>query len=546
MKANLMALPPAAKIHREPHVVIIGGGFGGLNAARALRKAPVRVTLLDRRNHHLFQPLLYQVATAALNPSDIAAPLRRILRRQRNTEVFLAQVRAVDVANKCVVLDQGTFPYDKLIIATGATHSYFGHADWERLAPGLKSVEDAIEIRRRVLLAFEMAERETDERERRYWTTFVVVGGGPTGVELAGALAEISRTTLARDFRRIDPRHTHVILVEAGPRILPAYDPELSAAAVRQLEQLGVQVRQSAPVTAVDPGGVEIGGDRIEARTVLWAAGVAASPLAGTLGAPLDRQGRVKVTPFLTLPGNDDVYVVGDLAAAEQAPNTFVPGVAQGAIQGGRYAARRIVAQLRGEPCGPFKYRDKGSLATIGRAAAVAELGRAHFSGAIAWLLWLVVHIMFLVGFRNRVAVLLEWAWSYVTFERGARLITGPLPGPPRSAERGTTPAPEAPAPHAEAAAEARPPGNGGAAPAAWLSALSRRARRAPADRRSTRPRFRRAPPNGSAGAGWIESAWWHGGSARNRRTPRVRMRGTCAGVPKRHRSSRSLRRRAS
>ena len=418
---------PALNAGSPLHVVIIGAGFAGLNAAKALRREPVRVTVLDRHNHHLFQPLLYQVATAALNPSDIAAPVRRVLRRQKNAEVFLAEVRGVDLANKCVELDQGHIGFDRLIVATGATHSYFGHGEWAPLAPGLKSIEDAVDIRRRVLLAYEFAERETDPAERARWTTFVVVGAGPTGVELAGALAEISRTTLASDFRRIDPRSSRVVLVEAGPRVLPSYPPEVSASAQRQLERIGVEVLTSHAVTQIDDLGVTAGDKRFDSRTALWAAGVAASPLGKALGAPVDKQGRVKVTPYLTLPGNDAVYVVGDLAIVPQGDG-FVPGVAQGAIQGGVYAARRIAAQLRGESVEPFKYHDKGSLATIGRAAAVADFGRFHFGGALAWLLWLVVHIMFLVGFRNRVAVLFEWAWSYITFERGARLITGPLP----------------------------------------------------------------------------------------------------------------------
>ncbi len=419
--------PMSAALEGTPHVVIIGAGFAGLNAAKALRRAPVRVTVLDRHNHHLFQPLLYQVATAALNPSDIAAPVRRVLRNQRNTQVYLVDVRAVDRARKCVVLDHGEISYDKLIVATGATHSYFGHPEWAALAPGLKSIEDAVEIRRRILLAYEFAERIEDPTERKRWTTFVVVGAGPTGVELAGALKEISQTTLASDFKKIDPRSARVVLLEAGPRILPAYPPDLSEKAKRQLERLGVEVLTSHAVTGIDEFGVTDNQGRFEARTVLWAAGVAASPLAKSLGAALDRQGRVLVTPELTLPNDDDVYVVGDLAHAPMGEKE-VPGVAQGAIQGGVYAAKRIIKQLRGETPPPFKYRDKGSLATIGRAAAIAEVGKLHLSGAIAWLLWLVVHIMFLVGFRNRVAVLLEWAWSYISFERGARLITGPLP----------------------------------------------------------------------------------------------------------------------
>ncbi|HKU39680.1 MAG TPA: NAD(P)/FAD-dependent oxidoreductase, partial [Polyangiales bacterium] len=412
-----MQSEPEERAPRDPlHVVIIGAGFAGLNAAKALKHEPVQVTVLDRDNHHLFQPLLYQVATAALNPSDIAAPVRRVLRRQRNAEVFLAEVTGIDRARKRVLLDSGSVDYDRLIVASGATHSYFGHNDWAQLAPGLKSIEDAIEMRRRLLLAYEFAEREPDPQERKRWMTFVVVGAGPTGVELAGALSEIARNTLARDFRRIDPRSSRVVLLEAGPRILPAYPPEVSAMAQRQLERIGVEVLTSTAVTGIDALGVTAGERRFEARTALWGAGVAASPLGKALGAPVDKQGRVQVTPYLTLPDDDHVYVVGDLASAKQADGSQVPGVAQGAIQGGKYAAKRIVEQMRGRDVAPFKYRDKGSLATIGRAAAVADFGKFHFGGALAWLLWLVVHIMFLVGFRNRVAVLFEWAWSYITF----------------------------------------------------------------------------------------------------------------------------------
>jgi NADH dehydrogenase len=409
-----------------PHVVIIGAGFAGLSAAKALRRAPVHVTLVDRRNHHLFQPLLYQVATAGLNASDIASPVRRILRNQRNVEVRMAEALSIDLTRCCVLLDHGSLTYDHLIIATGASHSYFGHPEWAALAPGLKSIEDALEIRRRVLLAYELAEQEPDATECERFMTFVVVGGGPTGVELAGALAEIARTALARDFRRIDPRRARVVLVEAGPRILPSYPAELSASAERQLRRLGVDVQVGEQVTDIDARGVSIRSGRIEAHSVLWAAGVAASPLVAALGAALDRQGRARVTAQLTLPGWDNVYVVGDVALVEQEQGP-VPGVAPAAIQQGRHAADRIRRQLRGETAlpRPFRYRDKGSLATIGRAAAVADLGRLHFSGPVAWLVWLLVHIMALVGFRNRVLVFFEWFWSYVTYERGARLITG-------------------------------------------------------------------------------------------------------------------------
>jgi NADH dehydrogenase len=412
-----------------PHVVIVGGGFGGLYAARALRRAPVRVTLLDRRNHHLFQPLLYQVATAALNPADIATPIRSVLRRQKNATVLLAEVRSVDVAAKKVLLDRGELSYDYLIVAAGATHSYFGHDEWAALAPGLKTIEDALEIRRRILLAYERAERESDPEARRAWLTFAVVGAGPTGVELAGALAEIAKHALKRDFRRIDPEQARVVLIEGLDRVLPQMVPVLSEKAHRQLVKLGVEVRTNARVTAIDPEGVKLGEERIPARSVLWAAGVAASPLAKSLGAPLDRVGRVKVREDLTIPGREDVFVIGDLAWLEL-DGKPVPGVAQGAMQGGVHAARNVLRHLRGEPMRPFRYRDKGTMATIGRAAGVADLGRLKIGGFLAWVLWLLVHIAFLIGFRNRVIVIFQWAWAYLTFRRGARLITGPPGGP--------------------------------------------------------------------------------------------------------------------
>ena len=410
-----------------PRVVIVGAGFGGLNAARALRRAPARVVVIDRRNHHLFQPLLYQVATAALNPSDIASPIRRILRGQENVEVILAEATAVDVAARAVVLADGSVPYDYLIVATGATHSYFGHDDWARFAPGLKTIEDALDIRRRVLFAFEAAEREPDPDRRRAWLTFVIVGAGPTGVEMAGALREIARHALARDFRHIDPTQARVILLEGAPRVLPVYVESLSEQARRQLADLGVEVRTGQMVTAIDAEGVGIGPERIAARTVIWAAGVAASPLARSLGVPLDRAGRVQVEPDLTIPGHGEVAVIGDLAGLSQDGHP-VPGVAPAAIQEARHAARNVVRMIQAQPRLPFRYRDKGSLATIGRAAAVADLGRVQLSGGIAWLAWLFIHILFLIGFRNRILVLIQWAWSYVTYDRGARLITGPLP----------------------------------------------------------------------------------------------------------------------
>jgi NADH dehydrogenase len=427
-----LRLPP---VHRRsagdgsiPHVVIIGAGFGGLYAAKALRRTAAQVTVIDRRNHHLFQPLLYQVATAALNTSDIASPIRRVLRRQKNVDVLLAEARSVDLARRRVLLDAGELEYDQLIIATGATHSYFGHPEWAALAPGLKTLEDALEVRRRVLLAYEMAERETDEVQRRLWTTFAIVGAGPTGVELAGTLAEIARWTLSRDFRNVDPRKSRVVLLEAGPRVLPSYLEKLSDAARRQLQQLGVEVVVGQPVTDIRPDGVMLGDAWIGARTVIWAAGVSASPLGATLGVPLDRAGRVRVSPRLTIPGHEEVHVIGDLALLEQEGRS-VPGVAPAAIQQGRHAAANIARALRGEPLQPFRYRDKGSLATIGRAAAVADLGWLRLSGAIAWLAWLLIHIAFLIGFRNRALVLFQWAWSYVTYDRGARLITGETRG---------------------------------------------------------------------------------------------------------------------
>ena len=412
-----------------PRVVIIGAGFGGLAAARALKRAEVRVTIIDRSNHHVFQPLLYQVATAALSPADIAEPIRRILRGQENVEVVLAEVDAIDVPGRAVILADGRVEYDALILAAGASHSYFGHDDWEQFAPGLKSLTDALEIRRRVLTAFELAEREADPAKKREWMTFVIVGAGPTGTELAGTLVEVARHTLSRDFRHIDPAEARVILLEGSPRVLSAYVEELSAKARAQLERLGVEVRTNCAVTEIDDSGVTAGGDRISARTVLWGAGVAASPLARTLGVPLDRAGRVMVNPDLTIPGRDDVYVVGDLAHVEH-DGKLVPGVAPAAMQMGPVAADNILRGLRGEPRVPFLYRDKGMLATIGRGAAVAQLGRWKFSGYLAWLMWLFVHIFFLIGFRNRVLVLIQWAWSYVTYDRGARLITGRVHGP--------------------------------------------------------------------------------------------------------------------
>lgn len=408
----------------RPRVVIIGGGFGGLYAARALRRAPVDITLVDRRNFHLFQPLLYQVATASLNPGDIASPLRHILRRQRNVRVWLAEATDIDVENHAVVLEDGRLEYDYLILATGATHAYFGHPEWERYAPGLKSIEDAFELRRRFLCAFEEAERETDPEKRQELTTFAIVGAGPTGVELAGAMAEIAQRVMPREFRAIDTTASRVLLLEGTDRVLPGYPDDLSRKAQRQLERLGVEVRTSAFVTHIDGGEVRIGDDCIPARNVFWAAGVSASPLGHSLDVPLDPAGRVLVEPDLTVPGHREIFVIGDLAHAAH-DGDMVPGVAQGAMQGGRFVARTIEADLTGRERGVFRYRDKGSLATIGRAAAVADFGRFRAAGFLAWAIWVFVHILYLIGFRNRILVMMQWGWAYLTWQRGIRLITG-------------------------------------------------------------------------------------------------------------------------
>ena len=418
---DIMKVSPTAEF---PHVVVLGGGFGGLAASRALAKTPVRITLVNRRNHHLFQPLLYQVATAALNPSDIASPIRRILRRQKNVSVILGDAVGIDTAKKIIQLADGEVAYDFLILAAGATHSYFGHDEWIDAAPGLKTLEDAVEIRRRVLVAYEAAEREIDQRRIVEWMTFVIIGAGPTGVEMAGALAEISRRVLERDFRRIQPDRARIVLVEAGPRVLPAMAPESSASALRQLERIGVEIITGTPVTQVDGNGVTHAAGRIDARTIIWAAGVAASPLGKALGAPVDRAGRVLVNQDLSAPGADSVFVIGDLAAIKSEGKP-VPGVSPAAIQEGRHAAANIAGIIRGRAPVAFRYRDKGTLATIGRAAAVADLGRLHLHGFIAWLTWLLVHIFYLIGFRNRFLVISEWAWVYLWNDRGARLITG-------------------------------------------------------------------------------------------------------------------------
>ena len=402
------------------HIVVIGGGFGGLYAAKNLKRAAARVTVIDRRNFHLFQPLLYQVATAALNPSDIAYPIRSVVSHQKNTNVILGEVSAIGVDRKVVKMNDGEIAYDYLIVATGATHSYFNHPDWERNAPGLKTIEDALEIRRRVLLAFEAAEKETNADAQQAWLTFVIIGGGPTGVELAGALSEIARHTMMRDFRNIKPSSARVLLLEGKERVLPVYPPDLSEKARKQLQSLGVEVITGAMVTNVDDRSVKIGETTIPTRTVLWAAGVQASPLARTLGAPLDRAGRVLVNDDLSIPNHPEVFVIGDLAMLK----TPAPGVAPAAIQEGVHTAKNIQRLMSGKPTLPFKYWDKGSLATIGRAAAVADFGRLHVSGFLAWFSWLAVHIFFLIGFRNRVLVILQWAWAYLTYQRGARLIT--------------------------------------------------------------------------------------------------------------------------
>jgi NADH:quinone reductase (non-electrogenic) len=412
-------------VARRPHVVIIGGGFGGLETARRLARADVTITLIDRRNHHLFQPLLYQVATAALSPSDIAYPIRGVLARQRNARVLLAEARSIDVASHAIELDRGVLRYDYLVVATGATHSYFGKEEqWAKLAPGLKSIEDALEIRHRILLAYEAAEREADPVAQSEWLTFVVVGGGPTGVELAGALGEIGLHTLAKDFRAIDSTSVRVVLFEAGDRVLGTYPAKLSEAAKRALERRHVEVRLDTMVTAIVDRGVTVKGPegqaRVGARTVLWAAGVQASPLAASLGVPRDRAGRVEVMPDLSLPGHPEVFVIGDLAKVID-DGVEVPGIAQAALQGGRHVARIIAGGERR----PFHYHDKGNLATIGRAEAVVATKRIARHGLIVWLLWWVVHIFFLIGFRNRVLVMFSWAWSWLTFKRGSRLITG-------------------------------------------------------------------------------------------------------------------------
>jgi NADH dehydrogenase len=415
----------------KPRIAIVGAGFGGLQAALHLARLPVQITLIDRRNFHTFQPLLYQVATAGLSPAEIAAPIRWIVRAHRNIEVLLGEVQDFDLAQRRVNLPDLEIPYDYLIVAAGASHAYFGHDEWEPFAPGLKTIEDAIEIRRRVLLAFELDERRADRGGLQQPLNFVIVGGGPTGVELAGTLAEISRRVLANEFKSIDPKSTRIILLEGGPRVLPAYPEDLSRSAEEQLRHLGVDVRTSAMVTGVEAGAVLMGETRLSAAVILWAAGVAASPLGKKLGAPIDRAGRVLVNPDLSIPAHPEVFVIGDLAFIKDDKGKAIPGVAPVAMQEGRAVASNIKRELRGKPRRNFHYLNKGNLATIGRAAAVAEFGKVHISGFLAWLSWLFIHIFFLIGFRNRIIVMIQWAWSYFTYERGARLITGDqtLPG---------------------------------------------------------------------------------------------------------------------
>lgn len=412
-----------------PEVVVVGSGFAGLKAAQTLREAPVHLTVVDRRNHHLFQPLLYQVATAALDPSDIAMPIRSIL-RGRNTDVVMADVVGVDLEGRRLKLTDDELSYDYLVLATGAQDAYFGHPEWARHAPGLKSLEDAVEVRRRVFLAFEEAERAREAQLRKEWLTFVLIGGGPTGVEMAGALAEISHNALKRDFHHINPSDARIVLVEGHPKLLPFYPDALTDNARRTLQNLGVEVRLGVRVTDIDARGVNLGPERVSARTILWSAGVTASPLGAALGAPVDRAGRVKVTPQLTVPGHEEIFVAGDLAYFEQ-DGALIPGVAPAAMQMGAHAAENIQRKLRGQPCLPFRYRDRGTFAVIGRGAAVGEpFKRFHLTGFLAWLGWLTIHLFFLIGFRNRISVMAKWAYAYVTMRRYARIITAPRPPP--------------------------------------------------------------------------------------------------------------------
>jgi NADH dehydrogenase len=424
-----------ADLHR---VVIVGGGFGGLSAALRLKRAPVEVTLIDRCNYHLFQPLLYQVATGSLSPANISSPLRTILKGHQNTQVLLAEATGVEVGKRRVILSDGAIEYDTLIVATGSSHQYFGHHEWEQYAPGLKTVEDATDMRRRILLAFETAERETDPERLRVMMTFVIVGGGPTGVELAGALAEIANDTLRHDFRHIDPSQARIILVEGGDRVLPAYPPQLSEAARKKMERLGVTVRVNAMVTDIEKDLVTVrtgdASEKFAARTILWAAGVLGSPLgravARETGAPIDQAGRIRVEPDCTVPGHPEIFVIGDLANFTHQTDKPLPGVAQPAIQEGHYVAKAILRRLRGEDRKPFHYFDKGNLAVIGRGAAVADLNWLRLSGFPAWLIWIFIHLLYIVEFQNRLLIFLQWAWFYFTFDRSARLITGKNPLP--------------------------------------------------------------------------------------------------------------------
>ncbi len=407
-----------------PRVVIVGAGFGGLQAAKALRDAPVHVTVIDRQNHHLFQPLLYWVATAGLSPADITSPVRGILRKQKNTEVLMTEVTGVDLEQQRVLIDDRAVPYDYLVLATGAHDNYFGHPEWEHYAPGLKSVTDAIAIRRKILLAFEAAELETDPERVKELLTFVLIGAGPTGVEMAGAIAELAHKALAPDFRHIDTTSTRIILLEAAPRILAAFPEPLARKSQKKLNRMGVEVRTSAPVSAIDERGVVAGGERIAAKTIIWTAGVSASPAGKWLGAEVDRAGRVKVNEDLSVPGHPNVFVIGDTASATQ-DGKALPGVAPVAMQAGRYVARLVAHRVRGKELHePFHYLDKGNLATVGRSYAIVDIGKIRLTGLIAWVMWLVVHIYYLIGFRNRFITLFQWAWTYFTYSRGARLIT--------------------------------------------------------------------------------------------------------------------------
>ena len=415
---------PMAQHDHWPHVVVIGGGFAGINAAKALFQVPVRVTVIDRKNHHTFQPLLYQVALAVLSPAEIASPIRSIMKRGANVQVLLGEVTGFDLQNRLVRIGETSLPYDYLIVAAGATHAYFGHPEWEEIAPGLKTIEDAIEIRRRVLLAFETAERDALIKGEHPALNFVVIGAGPTGVELAGAISDISRRYMEKDFRGIDPKQAKIILLEGGPRVLPAFPEDLSASAEKQLTDLGVEVRTNAMVTNVEPRCVTVGKERLAADVILWGAGVSASGLGKILGVPVDRAGRVLVSDDLSVPGHPEVFVVGDQAASRMKDGNMVPGLAPAAIQMGKFAARQIKRSLANKPREVFHYVNKGTLATIGRSKAVADLGKLHFSGYFAWLAWLFVHLLFLIGFRNRFMVMAEWAWDYVTYNHSARLIT--------------------------------------------------------------------------------------------------------------------------